>query len=375
MRRIDTRTRDAWRRFDFWNGLIALAFPLALAGLWMAGVTPPLTSCCGTGNVAADAPVVALTPVAASSVAATPVAATPLISPEVEMRTASGKLTLRGKVANLDTREVLVGEARRAFGAENVVDKLEVSADRSPLGWIGSAKDVIGDLRDMPSPAAVNAGGSLVSLSGMVESEGEKELRGNRARELFGKGVTIANGITVRPTFAKVAATGSAASVSTALTPVTVSNGLLKYTLPGGAAIEVAKGGLEDKLLGFITNKDAALDNKLWFDFDRLSFDTASSNLTAQSRAQIATAAAILKAYPTVLVKLGGYTDNQGEADANLKLSESRAKRVMDEIVADGVESSRLESQGYGEEFPIGDNGTSEGRAKNRRTALSVRAK
>lgn len=352
MKRIDIRTPDAWRSFDLWKFLIALVFPIALALAWFAGLAAPGASCCGGGSVATKVPVVA------------PAAPVAFVAPEVEFATANGKITVRGKVANQETREVLIGEARRAFGAENVIDKLEVLANRNALGWIASAKNVIGELRDMPSPASVVAGASVVTLSGVVESQGEKDLRGDRARQLFGNGVTIANGITVRP-----------APVSSVLAPVAGANGMLKYTLPGGAVIDVAKDGLEDKLLGFITNKNAAIDNKLWFDFDRLSFDTASSNLTAQSKAQIATSAAILKAYPAVQVKIGGYTDNQGDADFNLKLSDARAKRVMDEIVADGVTADRLESKGYGEEFPIGDNATADGRAKNRRTSLSVRAK
>jgi outer membrane protein OmpA-like peptidoglycan-associated protein len=159
--------------------------------------------------------------------------------------------------------------------------------------------------------------------------------------------------------------------------PVAVpgANGLVKYTLPGGAVIEVAKDGLESKLLAFVSNKDAAIDNKLWFDFDRLSFVTASSDVTPESKAQIAAAVAILKAYPAVQVKIGGYTDNQGDPEANLKLSDSRAKRVAEELVAGGIAADRVESKGYGDQFPIGDNATPEGRAKNRRTALSVRQK
>ncbi|MEQ1696243.1 MAG: OmpA family protein [Hyphomicrobiaceae bacterium] len=354
MKRIDIRTPDAWRSFDFWKFMIALVFPLVLTGAWYSRQAPPMSACCGTGVAATAATPIA--PVAAPAA---------LVAPEVEFATAGGKVTLRGKIASQETREVLAGEARQVFGAENVVDKLEVVAGRGPLAWIGSAKNVIGELRDMPAPASVIAGASVVTLSGIVESQGEKDIRGDRARQLFGKNVTIANGIAVRPP----------APVSPILTPVSGANGMLRYTLPGGKEIEVAKDGLEAKLLGFITDKSAAIDNKLWFDFDRLSFDTASSNLTAQSKAQIATAAAILKAYPAVVIKIGGYTDNQGDADANLKLSDARAKRVMDEIVADGVASDRFESKGYGEEHPIGDNATAEGRAKNRRTSLSVRAK
>jgi len=166
-----------------------------------------------------------------------------------------------------------------------------------------------------------------------------------------------------------------AVPVSTQLIPVPGADGMVKYTLPGGAVIEVMKGGLESKMLSFINTKDAAIDKGLWFDFDRLSFVTASSDLTPESKSQVASAVAILKAYPAVAIKVGGYTDNQGDADANLKLSDKRAKRVMDEMIAEGVAAGRIEAEGYGEAHAIGDNATPEGRAKNRRTSLSIRAK
>jgi OmpA-OmpF porin, OOP family len=181
------------------------------------------------------------------------------------------------------------------------------------------------------------------------------------------------------PAPAPVAAPAPApvAAVPVAPAPVAVpsANGMVKYTLPGGAAIDVGKDGVEAKLLGFITNKDAAIDKKLWFNFDRLSFDTGSTSLTADSKAQIGTVAAILKAYPAVAVKIGGYTDNQGDPEANMKLSAARAKKVMEEIAGSGIAAERVESEGYGEQFPVGDNATPEGRAQNRRTSLSVRQK
>lgn len=179
--------------------------------------------------------------------------------------------------------------------------------------------------------------------------------------------------VAVAPTPA--AAPAPAAPASTQMVAVPGANGLVKYTLPGGASIEVAKDGLESKMLTFINTKDAAIDNKLWFDFDRLSFVTASSELTPESKAQVSSAVAILKAYPAVSVKVGGYTDNQGNADANLKLSDQRANRVMEEMVAGGVAPDRIEAKGYGDQHPVGDNETAEGRAKNRRTSLSIRTK
>ena len=73
-------------------------------------------------------------------------------------------------------------------------------------------------------------------------------------------------------------------------------------------------------------------------------------------------------------VKIGGYTDNTGNKEANLKLSQDRATNVMSELVKLGVGASRMEAEGYGEDHPVADNATEEGRAKNRRISLRYRS-
>jgi K(+)-stimulated pyrophosphate-energized sodium pump len=83
----------------------------------------------------------------------------------------------------------------------------------------------------------------------------------------------------------------------------------------------------------------------------------------------------ILKAFPAVAIKLGGYTDNTGNADNNLKLSVDRAKSVMQSLVAKGVEASRIESEGYGDQHPVASNDTEEGRNQNRRISIRVTEK
>ena len=82
-----------------------------------------------------------------------------------------------------------------------------------------------------------------------------------------------------------------------------------------------------------------------------------------------------MKAYPNVHVRVGGYTDNQGDAAANLKLSQDRANVVMAQLVGRGIDASRLDAKGYGEDHPVADNSTVEGRAANRRIALRVTQK
>lgn len=83
--------------------------------------------------------------------------------------------------------------------------------------------------------------------------------------------------------------------------------------------------------------------------------------------------AEIMKAFPTAQIKIGGYTDNQGDPAMNLKLSDDRAKRVKSELAGLGIAGDRVAAEGYGEQHAVAHNGSAEGRAENRRTALSVR--
>jgi K(+)-stimulated pyrophosphate-energized sodium pump len=112
-----------------------------------------------------------------------------------------------------------------------------------------------------------------------------------------------------------------------------------------------------------------------WFDFDRLLFDTGAATLQPASQEQLSNIAAILKAYPKAKVVIGGYTDNTGDAAANVKLSQQRADNVMAELAKLGVDPSRMSAKGYGEEHPVADNATEEGRQKNRRISLHITEK
>jgi OOP family OmpA-OmpF porin len=149
----------------------------------------------------------------------------------------------------------------------------------------------------------------------------------------------------------------------------------LKTKLPDGVELNIPQFGIESKLISFLNDPSKPADTTTWFNFDRLLFDTGKATLQPSSQEQLGNIAAILKAYPNAHVKIGGYTDNTGDAAANLALSDARAKNVMDALVAAGIESSRLESKGYGDQYPVGDNSTEAGRALNRRIALLVTQK
>jgi K(+)-stimulated pyrophosphate-energized sodium pump len=150
---------------------------------------------------------------------------------------------------------------------------------------------------------------------------------------------------------------------------------LISISLPDGTSLSVPERGVEGRLLAFIRDSNRAPDRTSWFDFDRLLFDTGSATLQPQSQDQLQSVAAILKAYPNVHMRIGGYTDNTGSPDANVRLSQDRANNVMAELVRLGISPDRLEAKGYGPDHPVADNSTEEGRAQNRRISMLVTQK
>jgi OmpA-OmpF porin, OOP family len=145
-------------------------------------------------------------------------------------------------------------------------------------------------------------------------------------------------------------------------------------SLSTGFVIKSGKDGFESKLVAFIEGNEA-ISKDLWFTMDGITFDTNKATIKAESNAQINDIAEILKAYPKVKIKIGGYTDSDGEASANQKLSNSRANAVKEVLVSKGTSVDRIAAEGYGSEHPVASNDTEEGRQKNRRIDVLVTEK
>ena len=158
--------------------------------------------------------------------------------------------------------------------------------------------------------------------------------------------------------------TGSASRVATPNVVCTVP-----------ASVTLVPGGVESRLLTFVQNPDTKLQETTWFNIDRLSFDTGSAKLSPDAQAQLNNIAAILTSCPNVRMTIGGYTDNVGSPEGNLRLSRNRANSVVVQLVDRGVSRNRLTAEGHGEESPVADNSTVEGRAQNRRVAMRVTQK
>jgi len=102
-------------------------------------------------------------------------------------------------------------------------------------------------------------------------------------------------------------------------------------------------------------------------------FATGKFKLFAKAFKSLTEVAAIMSADPSLLLDIDGHTDDVGTNENNQILSENRAGSVKEYLVKKGVSENRMKSTGYSEDKPIADNKTIAGRAKNRRTEMTVR--
>lgn len=101
-----------------------------------------------------------------------------------------------------------------------------------------------------------------------------------------------------------------------------------------------------------------------------INFDVNKATIKPDSKPIIEQIISLLKENPSLNISIEGHTDNTGNPKKNQTLSEERAKSVRDAIAAEGVEVKRLSTVGWGQDKPIADNTTEEGKAKNRRVEL-----
>ena len=105
---------------------------------------------------------------------------------------------------------------------------------------------------------------------------------------------------------------------------------------------------------------------------NNIFFESGRAELKPISYVELNKAVDLLEDNPTMVIEIGGHTDNVGSDELNLKLSQSRAEAVRDYMVLAGIDEMRIRSKGYGESVPIEDNSTEEGRAANRRTEFEI---
>jgi len=101
-------------------------------------------------------------------------------------------------------------------------------------------------------------------------------------------------------------------------------------------------------------------------------FETNRYDVKPESEPELNEVVQLMKDNPTLRIQISGHTDNSGTASDNRTLSENRAKAVTNYLIAKGIAPGRLTFKGFGDTQPVADNATPEGRARNRRTELTV---
>ena len=135
--------------------------------------------------------------------------------------------------------------------------------------------------------------------------------------------------------------------------------------------ISFAANSAGQQMMDFIEGKD---ESDAIFRFNNLTFETGSAKMDAASVAEVDNIVAILKAYPDVNIEIQGHTDNTGNADTNMELSQARAEAVKARLLVGGIEGGRIVAKGYGQNNPVADNGTEEGRTENRRIEIQIKS-
>lgn len=331
-----------------------------------------------------DAPVTTTTETSASAL--TPV--------NLEFSIDGDRVTLRGAIPDEGARVQLVELATARYGDGNVVDELTVDpsttltdgtvsivgntvvGDDGPEGLVADVSAALGltgvgfdvsfeeiELTPIDVEAAVDT--ESVTLSGVVPDQATVDGMIEAAVGIWGADNVDGSGLTVDPLYTVAGGTVRITGISDA-----GDTRVADFAAAAGSAYGVTIDNQSD----VDTSSDALarLEERLREQLaaNPINFATGSAEIDPSSDAILEDAAAAINAAPGIAVEIVGHTDDQGPAAANQELSEARAQAVLDRLVELGVDADRLTARGAGEDEPIVENDTAEGRAQNRRIAF-----
>jgi OOP family OmpA-OmpF porin len=299
-----------WPRFSRWTWIVALLLILLLVVLVFLRRGPLEGACCGSEAALAPQPP---PPAAPATEPAPPPAATKTPG-SFAVRIDGDRRVLDGTLADAAAKSKLLQAARATWGDANVVDHLTVDAATTASMCTEKASDLFAALAADPPIGLVCDAEGRVTLTGGAYNEADKSARERWAHDFFGARTVVHDDI----------------AIVAPPPPVTRPE-----DVRCGARMPAA-----------------------------VTFRTASSRIDAKGRALLDAIAPCLK---QGRYEIAGYTDSIGDENENLKLSNARAESVRAYMILKGADADRLVAVGHGEEKPIGDNATREGRAANRR--------
>ncbi|WP_018675602.1 OmpA family protein [Riemerella columbina] len=150
----------------------------------------------------------------------------------------------------------------------------------------------------------------------------------------------------------------------------------VEVTVIDGVTLHGFKNGLEERMVAFLksgkydTETEEGLKS-VWYDFDNVNFKMGSSTELISGESQIDNLAKILKVYPDVKIKIGGYTDKTGNEATNKKISQQRAEYIKSQLEKAGVGNQVISAEGYGSQYAeVSADASNEERASDRKMAV-----
>jgi OOP family OmpA-OmpF porin len=232
-------------------------------------------------------------------------------------------LTLSGYVPDSNIHATIIAAAKRKFFSEQVVDNLKASVG-SPSSFAQGVTEALGALSRL-STGALTVSDQDVKLAGDAFYDAAADQIRADLRADLPQGWRATADISTKPPASSVDAT-----VCQQLFAELLAKAKIRFE-SGRATIDRDSSGLLDRMI-----------------------ETALR-------------------CPTARIEVGGHTDSDGDADANMALSQRRAQAVVDYMLRAGVPPDRLAAVGYGETEPVASNDTDEGKAQNRRIEFIVR--
>ena len=239
----------------------------------------------------------------------------PIVLGNFDFALENGKITLSGDVVDEKAKLSLITPAKLLWGENNVVDQLNIKPDAPRFWWNVKPFDVLSKLKAVPD-FKLKLSDNLISGNATVGSEGIKD------QLLAG----------IKNWFSSNAKSDITVNVNTALDQDQVDPKTL-LNLP-------------------------------------IEYATGASEVPENIKPLLLQIAQILKDDPRSIV-INGHTDNTGVAQDNKVLSLARAEKIKAYLVSQGVDASRLNTAGFGDEKPVADNTSDAGKAKNRRIEFS----
>ena len=245
----------------------------------------------------------------------------------IEIRSSNNQISLTGFVASEADASALRTGLNDIFGANGFDDELTISDSVANATWIDDALNVTSEVQNIED-FGINIRSDQMRLSGNVADRETGRDLAITATEIAGDKLGVLNNFSVNNVV------------------ITDSN--------------------EDLMAESLLQELDALPTS------SIRFNRNSATLTENAKEVLEDVAAAILGYSDLVVEIAGHTDTTGDAVRNLSLSQQRAAAVRDYLVEINVPANRLSPIGYGETTPIRDNGTSAGRAANRRIEFNL---